>query len=156
MADVVYEEVTDVFFCASIANIAAPTVAEITAGVRLTALVTKDGVNPGATNNRVPNEHLDTSYDGEVMGSHSGQLSLKFTRTDNPATDVARNTLGQRKTQGFFVVGWLGITPAAGERVDVYDGETGTPVPNATEKNASQMWTCEIASTNFAPDVAIV
>ena len=48
-----FEEYTRVVLVTSIANISAPTVAEVAAGTVITCDLTKDGFNPGGTTNSV-------------------------------------------------------------------------------------------------------
>src|SRR5688572_25706939 len=103
MSDVFADGNTRVAFVAAIANIAAPTVAELNAGVVLTPYITPDGlVGFEASTADVDTSGLDTVFDTVGIGrdSFSGTM-LRFKKQTAP--DVPRNTF-TRGTTGNIVI----------------------------------------------------
>lgn len=145
-----FEGIVKVRYVVTISNVNAPTAAEVTAGTDLTTFMTKDGLNPGATNNRIQANDLGSTYDADVMGSQSTQLQLKFFR--DFTTDTPRTLLGTFGTVGFIVVApggfTSGNTPTAGDKVNVYPIATGNPLEAASAANTAQTWTCDVAVTS--------
>ncbi len=145
MARVVSEGVVKVRFCPTIANKNAPTVAELNAGTNLTPILPKDGVNFGTTNgNMVDTGSLDTAFDSQETGSYGVSGSLTGFR-DNAADTFY--DLFTRGTRGFVVIGRFGLTPAAGEKVEVYPVAAQEPSHPATTPNERQTVTVDFAVT---------
>lgn len=102
MPSLVYEENTEVYYIPTIAaGDLEPTVAEIAAGTRLTQYITKDGINPGSSNNRVASGTIDTAFDAEEPGSWGAQLSLTAERDD---TDDDFYDLFVRGLRGYILI----------------------------------------------------
>lgn len=103
MADSLADGMTRVAFVASIANIAAPTVAELNAGILLQTVITADGLmGYEATTAEVDTSALASTFDTKTIGrdSFSGTgLRLKKQLTG----DTAYTTL-TRGTTGFTVI----------------------------------------------------
>jgi len=70
----------------SIANIAAPTVAEVAAGTHITNFITKDGLTTPANQNFVDNSSLAETFDAQVVGSFGGPISLTGIRDNTTDT----------------------------------------------------------------------
>ena len=143
MARLPYEGRTKVHHVPTIATESAPTVAEIGAGTDLTTYVTKDGVNPGTTNNRIDTAGIDSAFDSQIQGSWGAEFQLTCMRDDT--TDTAWTTL-QRGTQGYIVIGYdsaAGI--ASGDTVQVWPVEFGTPLMQPSAANTMQMFIADVA-----------
>lgn len=99
MADVISDGMTRVYWVPSIANIAAPTVAELDAGIALTSLITDDGMEGWeAESARVPNTSLASTTDTERIGRDKlANPMLRFkaqSGSDTVKTTLTRTTLG--------------------------------------------------------------
>jgi hypothetical protein len=143
MSRLPYEGRTKVHFLPNIADTDAPILAEFTAGTDLTTFVTKDGVQPGSTNNRVPTGGIDDAFNSEVQGSWSAAFSLKCFRDDT--TDTAWTTL-VRGLEGFVVIGYdsaAGI--ATGDEVQVWPAEFGTPNMDPSAADTPETFMADIA-----------
>jgi hypothetical protein len=150
MADMLNDGNIRVTYVASIANKAAPTVAELDAGVDLECLVTSDGLNTPVNEDTVSNPKLCDTVNAEAPGRATHQPALTFYRQDTPSEDVAWTTM-TRGTAGFLVVRY-GVAHdtayAAGDEVCVYPGKAGerqlqTPEANAATKFISRWYESE-------------
>lgn len=139
MADSLADGRTRVGYAASIAAQALPTVAELNAGLLLTALITPDGLiglEPSTAD--VPTDSLLDTYDTVDAGriSFSGTMLRMKKQT---ASDTAYTTLGLLGVTGFIVVrrdmaaatAW-----ASSQVISVYPIKTGEVRDLAPEKNA--------------------
>lgn len=143
MARIPYEGRTKVHFLPTIGDESAPTSTEITAGTDLTTYITKDGVNPGTTNNRIDTAGIDSAFDSQIHGSWGAEMQLTCMRDDT--TDTAWTTL-QRGTQGFIVIGYnspAGIV--ATEEVEVWPVEFGTPLMQPSAANTMERFIADAA-----------
>lgn len=147
MARIPYETYTKVYWCTTIANKNAPTVAEITAGVALHGFITKDGINPPNSQNMIDSSTIDENFDAQGVGSWGGgAFTLKMYR--DPAADTAYN-LVQYGTVGYLVVGRLkNVTPIAGDKVEVWPAQMHEPVMDNTAANEQQKFTASFAITS--------
>lgn len=120
---------------ATIANIAAPTVAEINAGTNITNFVTKDGLTTPSNQNNVPNSSLAETFDSELPGSFGGPVSMTGIR------DAATDTFWDLVVYGTatHVVVRRGVATAtavaASQKVEVYPITWHEPVPAQTASN---------------------
>lgn len=140
-----YEEYTRICWAPSVADIAAPTVAELTAGIDVTGFVGKDGLKMGATNNKVKNDDITTAFMAELPGSYGNSLSLKCFLDD--ADDDAWDTFGTRNTEGYLVIRRMIPYPtafAAAQKVEVYHGATGQPVIGDSAENERVAFTVDL------------
>lgn len=150
MARYPFEEFTRVHWVpgeAGIANIAAPTVAEINAGTDITCFLTKDGLNPGGSTNKVDSAGLCSRVDSQTVGSVGYDFSLKLFRDNAVGGDDAWD-LAVWGSEGYLVVrrGVPYATAfAAGQKVEVYDAQMGEPVPAGSAANANQNFTLGLA-----------
>lgn len=154
MARIVYEGRTKVHFVPTIADTSAPTTAEIAAGTDLTTFVTKDGVQPNATNNRVDTGGIDDRFNPEIMGSWGAAFSLKCMRDDT--TDTAYETL-VLDLQGYLVVGYNsqgGIVTT--DVVEVWPAEFGEPNMDNSAQDTKQTFMAEIAMSEPPDKQAVV
>jgi hypothetical protein len=130
---------------ASIANIAAPTTAELNAGTLITNFITKDGLTVPADQNYVDNSSLAETYDAQVVGSFGGAITMTGIR-DN-ATDTfwdlvvyATNThlVVRRGTP-------TGTAWGASQKVEVYPIQWHEPLPVQTASNEQGRFTAAAA-----------
>ena len=124
-----------VYFVTTIANKAAPTVAELNAGTDISNFITKDGLTVPSNQNNVPNASLAETFDSELPGSFGGPLSMVGIR--DAATDTFWN-LVVYNTAGFIVVrrGTATATAwGAGNKVEVYPMTWHEPIPAQTASN---------------------
>ena len=132
----------------SIANIAAPTVAEVAAGTHITNFVTKDGLTVPANQNFVDNSSLAETFDAQVVGSFGGPISLTGIR------DAATDTLWDLIVYGLGGFLWVrrGIATAtavaAAQKVEVYPVMWHEPVPMQTASNEQGRFTAQAAVTS--------
>lgn len=135
-----FEEKTRVSWVTTIADIAAPTVAELGAGTDITCFLTKDGLNPGGSTNGVDAGTLCNRIDGQVAGSVSYQATLKGYRY-TPVADDDFWDLAVYGTAGHLVVR-RGIAHdtawAAAQKLEVYKSQMGEPIPASSAANAMQ------------------
>lgn len=139
MPDSLADGRTRVAYVPAIANVAAPTVAELNAGILLNSIITPDGlVGFEATTADVDTSALDSEYDTVDVGrdSFSGtMLRLKKQTTG----DTTFTTLGAKGVTGFNVIRRdLAATTAwaSSQNVEVYPIKTGRRRNLAPEKNS--------------------
>jgi hypothetical protein len=140
-----HEEYTRIWWLTSVASKTAPTVAEIAAGVDVSAFVPKDGLKVGSTNNKVKSDDITTAFMSEIPGSYGNALALTCFRDDT--TDTAWATFQTRGTNGFLLVRrMIAVTTAVaiGQKVEVYPGATGQPVLDDTAENERVKFTVDL------------
>ncbi|MFE1358858.1 phage tail tube protein [Streptomyces harbinensis] len=146
MADVIVDGRTRVAWATSIANISAPTVAELEAAVDLTTRITPDGLGITPETATVDTSNLASTFTTNRAGRRSYSNELTFKRGTTPADDAPHTTL-KYKTVGYLIVRrtleyeepW-----EVGQEVEVYPIECGEPqqippAPNEVAKFTSPM-----------------
>lgn len=135
------------FVVDSIADITAPTVAEIAAGTEITTFVPKNGWSVTNTSNRVDSGNIATQYDAEVLGTWKMQIDLTVLLDDT--SDTAWDEFQTHAAATHLVVlPYKGSgTPAAGDKAQVYPVETGQATPAASAANERQTATVPCAVT---------
>ena len=125
----------------SIANIAAPTVAEINAGTNISNFITKDGLTVPANQNNVPNASLAETFDSELPGSFGGTLTMTGIR-DN-ATDTFWDLVVYNTATHLVVRRGVatGTAFAASQKVEVYPITWHEPIPLQTASNEQGRFT---------------
>lgn len=152
MANYPFDEFTKVVWvpgASGVANIAAPTLAEIAAGTDLTCFITKDGLNPGGTTNKIDTGALCSRLDSQGIGTVGMDYSLKLKRENS--ADVAW-VLSVWGSEGFLVVrrGILyGTAFAAAQPVEVVHAQMGEPVMASSAANTQQMFDLGLAVSAF-------
>jgi hypothetical protein len=133
----------------TIANIAAPTVAELTAGVALEERLTPDGLNIGFDTSMIDNSALNSTYDTEQVGRSKVTTTLKYKAGAVGTTDTVRDALTFRAV-GYLVVR-RGIAAStafvAAQKVEVYPSQCGRPNPDVPAPNSIQTVTVQLGST---------
>ena len=152
MARYPFEEHTRVHWVpgATITNLAAPTVAQINAGPDITCFITRDGLNPGGTTNKVDSAGLCTRIDGQVVGSVGYDFTLKMFRDNasggDDAWDLANwGDLGQLVVRRGVP---YSTAFAAAQKVEVYDAQMGEPIPTSSAANTNQSFELGLAVAN--------
>ncbi len=149
IADMLLDGNIKVSWVSTISNIAAPTVAELTAGVSLEDRLTPDGLNIGFDTSMIPNSALSSTYDTEQVGRSKVTTTLKYKKGAVGTTDTLADTLVFRAA-GFLVVrrGVDSATAfAAADDVEVYPSQCGRPNPDAPAPNSIQTVTVQLGST---------
>jgi hypothetical protein len=132
----------------TIANKAAPTVAELNAGTLLSPFTTKDGVDPGLTTNMVDSATIEETFDAQGVGSYGGTLKLTMYRDDT--ADTAWNLMVYG-TIGFVVVrrGIASATAYANpQKCEVYPAQMHEPIPQVTASNEQTKFQATFAVTS--------
>lgn len=139
MADLINDGMTTVWWVPTIANISAPTAAEIAAGNDWTQRITPDGLKTDNTTADVPTSSLASVQDTNEAGRVGWTIELTFKRgTLGSADDAPYRTLTY-KTYGNWVVRRgvaYGTAVASGQQVQVYPvvcGERMDIAPAANE-----------------------
>jgi hypothetical protein len=148
MARYTHETMTQVWWVVTIANKAAPTAAEITAGTALGGFIAKDGVAVNYTTNKVDSSTITENFNSQLAGSTGADVELTMFR-DNTA-DTAWN-LWVHGTNGFLVIrrGVASATAAtAAQKVEVYPAQQLQPVPDNSAQDAQVRFIAGIAVTS--------
>jgi hypothetical protein len=133
----------------TIASLAAPTVAELNAGVSLEDRLTPDGLNIGFDTNMIDNSALSSTYNTEQVGRSKVTTTLKYKAGAVGTTDTVATALTFRAV-GYLVVrrGTDSATAfAAAQKVEVYPAQCGRPNPEVPAPNAIQTVTVQLGST---------
>jgi hypothetical protein len=94
MADIPSDGATRVFFVLAIANQAAPTVAELNAGIALQSLITADGLEGfEASTSEVDNTALNSTFDTKTIGRDQYSGTLLRLKKQTVGSDTAFTTL---------------------------------------------------------------
>lgn len=120
MARIIPNENTWVGFATTVANIAAPTAAEVTGATNLTGLTIS--LNASARGNTVPTPAFDTLFETTTAGTSAATFDADFYRDDED--DDAWEAL-PRGTRGFFIISRFGGSgtgnrPAATDECEVW------------------------------------
>lgn len=112
----------------SIANIHAPTVAEVNAGLHITERITDDGMEGWeADQARVPNTSLASTTDTERMGRDKLANPMLRIKAGGSVSDTMKST-ATKETLGFVAIRRgvaFGTPPAAGQAWQVVPVECG-------------------------------
>ncbi|MET9479880.1 hypothetical protein [Streptomyces sp. NPDC006638] len=138
MSDLISDGMTRVAWVSSLANLAAPTVAELNAGTDLTFRITPDGLKLDPTTADVDTGSLGSKFDTTEVGRIKYDTELTFKRGDTPQEDWPYQNL-KLKVRGVLVVR-RGIDVetdwANGQQVEAYPvvcGERANIAPAANE-----------------------
>jgi hypothetical protein len=129
MSDLISDGNTKVAFATSIANISAPTAAELTAATDWTSRLTPDGLKTDPSTADVDTSSLASTFTTNQPGRRSYTVELTFKRGSTPTEDNPFTTLTYGAT-GFIVVR-RGVSYATafatGDKVEVYPVAAGEP-----------------------------
>lgn len=138
-------ENTRVFWLDTVANIQAPTVAELGAGDELTDQIPVDGVEFSPSRNTASQAMLGDAFVAEQVGTWSESCTLTFVRDDED--DVARALFETYRTEGFLVIARFG-TIAASDAVEVYPAQSHVVADLATAENEFSKFQVQLAITS--------
>ena len=139
MADIPVDGTTKVFWVETIADIAAPTAAELAAGIDLSCLITSDGlIGFEAETAEIDNSALCSTSDTKLPGraSYSG-TKFRLKKQDGPDPDEAYVTL-VRLASGYIVVRRYvdqAVAWTAADEVQVYPAQCGEIMHISPEAN---------------------
>lgn len=137
MAVVIIDGRVRVTWATTIANIAAPTTAELNAGTALEDKITPDGLNIGASTNGVDVSNLKSTFTTQRAGRRSFDISIVAHHDD--VSDTVYNLFIYRTTGYLVVRRGIDATTAwtAAQKAEVYPLDTGErsempPKPDGT------------------------
>ena len=145
MPSVAIDGTIRVAYVATIANQAAPTVAELNAGTLLQTLITKDGLVTPSDTNTVDDAALSDTFDAQVPGTFGGPVTLTFKRRALPDADTAWN-LVVYGTTGFIVVRRQVLAATAwtaAQVAEVYPGAWNQKIPATPARNEQHKFTVQ-------------
>ena len=132
----VYEGNFVLYYCPALADMAAPTVDEITTdGTRLVEIPT-DGISFGGSQNNASTPMLDSQRISQSPGTEDRNLTINFRRLDAEDDMFA---LWERDLQGYIVVSHDGV-PVADSEVLVYEGQAHAPMPQDPSQDSHQQF----------------
>jgi hypothetical protein len=123
------------YFCTTISNTAAPTVAQVSAGVNLTGFLRQDGLDRSEDGALVDTATAADLFDTTDIGTSSAKLELTLYRDTVTADDDAWAAL-PKGTRGYLVVAPFGFSGASG-------------VPAAADR--CEVWQIAVSSRSMAP-----
>ncbi|HWU21557.1 MAG TPA: hypothetical protein VN088_08530 [Nocardioides sp.] len=139
-----------VAFVTTIADINAPTVAELTAGDELQDDLTPDGLDTSGDTAAVDESSLGSTFSTEAAGRRSFTPSLTFKRYDSTGAATTPETTLDYRAKGYLVVRRSKLASAAfaaADKVDVYPVECGQPIPSTPAPNEVQKATVRMFMT---------
>lgn len=131
---------------------AAPTMAEIEAGINLTPHVPTSGVDITWTQNNASLAMLDKSFVAEVVGTEGATITLNGVRNDE--TDTFFDAFDRGENFYLIVsrfgdpVGPIAEPAAPGSPLEVYPCQSHRPVPLTPAENEFQQAMCTLAVTD--------
>lgn len=130
MARLIPNENTWVGFALAVADVSAPTEAEVTGATPLTDFVIT--IDASSAGNQLPTPNLASLFETSISGTVQATFTGEFYRDDDD--DTAYTTL-PRATDGFFLIsrfGTAGVVPAATDVIEVWPirvtSRTDTPL----------------------------
>ena len=138
----------------TIANPAAPTVAELTGGTEITGLVRSletplEGNAPDASD-------VSSAFNKTVAGTYGGSVSAEMYRDDTADTAF---TLFPRNTTGYLVIRRFGgstVAFAAADEVEVWHLRVITRSPSNIDRETVQMFNTQFATLDEPELEAVV
>ena len=137
MADMLNDGNIRCSFVPSVANIAAPTTAELNAGTALECLITADGLDVQVDEETVTIPKLCETSNSQGPGRSTYKVTLTIVRKTVTIEDVGWTTL-LRGTTGFLVFRYgIAYTTAwtAAQKAQVFPGKAGERRPQKPEAN---------------------
>ncbi len=155
MADLISDGKTRVAWLSTVANINAPTVAELTAGADYTKRITPDGLKVDPSTADVDTSSLASTFDTKTAGRVGFDTELTFKRGDTVGDDAPYTTL-KYGVSGFLVIRrGVAYTTAwtVGQKVEVYpitcgEPQNSSPAANEVMKFVSPMKVTDAPATS--------
>lgn len=154
MADIVGDGNVRVSWLTSISNTAAPTVAELNAGVALESYITPDGWNVTTAEAEVDNSALNSTDDTRLPGRRSDDIEVTFKHQGDSAAPF---TTFASKPSGYLVerTSIAGTTAwAASQKVRVFTVQAGNRNKAARTPNEVEKFAVKFYKTAAAVDQA--
>jgi hypothetical protein len=148
MADYGFDGMIKVSWVPTIANIASPTTAELTAGTSLEDILTADGLTISSDTASVDTSKLSSTSTAQIIGRSTFTLGIKYVRGSGAATTL--ETTLARGANGYLVVRRDVVATTAwtaAQKVEVYPGQIGDVQPDSPAPNALQTVTVPIMNT---------
>lgn len=158
--DLPFDGMTKATWVPTIADLAAPTVAELTAAgaVPLEFLITPDGLSITSDTAAVDNSALASTFDTEQAGRRKPKIEITAKRKIDPDEDLAYTTLIYRAVGNLVVRRDKVATAAyaASDKVEIYPVECGepnyaVPAPNTIQKFTVMMFCTSDPRTGSNP-----
>lgn len=158
MSDLINDGMTKVVWASSIANINAPTAAELTAGSDFTTRITPDGLKIDPSTADVDTSSLASTFDTKTVGRVGFEPELTFKRGTAGSEDLPYTTL-KYGVSGYLVVR-RGVAYAtawsAGQKVEVYPITCGEPQNVSPAANEVMKFIAPMKVTNPPATAATV
>ena len=154
MARIIPNENTWVGFATTVADVSAPTAANITAAVDLTGFVIS--LNASSRGNTVPTPSFASLFETSTAGTSAATFDADFYRDDTG--DTAWTTL-PRGTRGYFIVarfGSDGAAPGVGDKVEVWPAMVTSRTMANMASNTVLTFTASCAVTEEPDEAATV
>lgn len=140
MSKVIANQQSWIGFATNVANVLAPTAAEVSAAVNLTPLTIS--VTASTQGNTIPTPTLDSLFETSVPGVAQGSLTGDFYRDSNNVLDLAWATL-PRNTAGFFLISRFGgkgadFMPIANDKIECWPVIVTARAASALTSNQAQ------------------
>lgn len=158
MSDLISDGKTRVAWLSTVANINAPTAAELTAGADYTKRITPDGLKVDPTTADVDTSSLASKFDTKTAGRVGYDTEVTFKRGDNPTDDAPYSTLKYGVSGYLAVRRGIDATTAwtAGQKVEVYPITCGEPANNSPAANEVMKFTSPMKVTDPPATAATV
>jgi hypothetical protein len=158
MSDLISDGKTRVAWATSIANINAPTVAELTAAADYTTRITPDGLKLDPSTADVDTSSLASTFDTKTVGRVGFDTELTFKRGSTGAEDLPYTTL-KYGVSGYLVVRrGIAYTTAwtTGQTVEVYPITCGEPQNSSPAANEVMKFVSPMKVTSSPATAATV
>lgn len=141
MPDLSFEGMLKVSFVPTITSIAAPTVAQLTAGTPLEQDLLPDGLSTPSDTASIDNSRMNSTFTTNIVGRRSFTgITVKYIRGTNP-TQVAIASALIYGANGFLVVRRDKLSTVAwtvADKVEVYPVQVGELNPDSPAPNTLQ------------------
>ncbi|MGR3870986.1 phage tail tube protein [Streptomyces graminifolii] len=158
MADLISDGKTRVAWVSSIANINAPTAAELTAGADYTKRITPDGLKLDPSTADVDTSSLASTFDTKTVGRVGFDTEITFKRGDTVGDDAPYTTL-KYGVSGFLAIR-RGVAYAtawtAGQVVEIYPITCGEPQNSSPAANEVMKFMSPMKVTDAPATAAVV
>lgn len=155
MARRTYDYYTKVAYCTTL-TVSAPTTIQLNAGTDLSTFITKDGLRPGGSQNKVDQGDISTLFSAETIGTWKSDFELMCYR--DFASDDAWDALDTIGEVGFIVVrrGVAHSTAwASSQDVEVYPVQVGTRIMGNSAADENQKFSVKFGVTAEPGYVAV-
>lgn len=158
MTKVIANQQSWIGFATNVANVQAPTAAEVAAAVNLTPVTIS--VTASTQGNTIPTPTLDSLFETSVPGVAQGTFTGDFYRDSNVSLDIAWTTL-PRNAAGFMLISRFGgqgdkYMPIANDDIEVWPIIVTSRAASALTSNQAQTFTVTGAVPAVPAEDAVV